>query len=130
MEAKKGLKEFEEALSKDEALRNEYEAECKRIAEAKEAANDAEVMVKAAGKLGCELSIAELERGMAAKEDLSNDELEKISGGRVSTKDEYGHNKFCLTIWHCFIYSMHTASESKSGACLSDYMCVLVQKHE
>ena len=131
METKKGLKELEEALSKDEALRNTYEIECKRIAEAKEAANDAEVMVKAADKLGFELSLAELEREMADKEALNDDELENISGGdTILDVDEHGHNNWCITLWHCFMYSMHTESERTGNACLSNYRCVLVYKQK
>ena len=50
------LKEFEEALEKDKELRKAFEENCKEITEAKDARNDGEVLVKAAEKLGWDLS--------------------------------------------------------------------------
>lgn len=115
------LKEFDKVLANDEDLKKTFEEKCRKIAEKKEAANDEELIVKAAKELGYELSIPELERMKAESEELDEVELEQVSGG-IAT-DEYGHDAFCVVAWHCYVAAMHTESNSKVTSCFKDYRC-------
>lgn len=143
MKTNQTIKEFEEALQKDENFRKEFEAQCKKAAESGACANDAEVLVKAAGELGWKLEFSGIEQEKASGEELDLEELEKISGGdgkealcyfdyRCDTtlwtnenlEDEYGHSEFCIATWHCYIVTCHTETEDKDVHCLSDYSCI------
>ena len=120
------LKEFEEALAKDKELQEAFDENCKKIVEAKEAENDGEVLVKAAEQLGWSLSMEELERIYADKEELSEEDLEQISGGDYSDvryEDEHGHTTSCVVFWHCYTVMRHTDSEDHYVACWADYSC-------
>ena len=72
---------FEAALKESKELLEKYNAAKKRIIENKEAANDDEVLVKAAAEIGYTLSIAELERVSAEAEELNDDDLAIVAGG-------------------------------------------------
>ena len=56
---------------------------CKKIAEAKEADNHAEVMQKAAEELGWQIPVEELERRYAASKELNEEELERVDGDSI-----------------------------------------------
>ena len=103
-------------------LREKLEAECKRIAEAGEAKSDGEVMVRAAAVLGYTITLEELERSAADRQELDPDELEDAAGGE-RRKDEYGHEVWCLTAWHCHAVTLHTETTDKTVACWTDYRC-------
>lgn len=122
------LKEFEEALAKDKELREAFDEKCKKIVEAKEADNDGEVLVKAAEQLGWSLSMEELERIYADREELSEEDLEQISGGDYDYidpryEDEQGHDTICVMFWHCYTIMRHTDAEDEYTACWSNYSC-------
>ncbi|MGN0693046.1 MAG: Nif11-like leader peptide family RiPP precursor [Oscillospiraceae bacterium] len=80
MNYKNELTRMEEALRSDEELRKKLEEACRRIAEAGEAKNDGEIMMKAAAELGFSITIEDLERAKAASEELSDDEMDKVAG--------------------------------------------------
>lgn len=144
MKTNQTMKEFEEALQKDENLRKEFEAQCKKAAESGECANDLEVLVKAAGELGWTLEFSEIEQEKASGEELDLEELEKISGGDYvsedcfsdwgclmayhtpDNEDENGHTEWCVTGWHCNTITCHTDSVDKAVYCWSQYACFMV----
>ena len=68
------LKEFEETIKADEALRQRYE-------EALRGARDVEDVLKAVAQLGFELSRSELEQAWADAQQLDNAELDAVAGG-------------------------------------------------
>lgn len=117
----KGLKAFEDAFKNDEALRRRFEEALEDVAEA---ANDGEAMVKAAAQLGYEISLEELERAWADAQELDSAELEAVAGGGINTgEDEYGHDWWCFTAWHCYTATLHTKTNSMMVNCWSDYLC-------
>ena len=75
---------FEAALKEDKALREKFEAAGKRIAENKEAADHAELLVKAAAEVGFTLTAAEVDCVIAQAEELNDEDLEKVSGGEFN----------------------------------------------
>ena len=130
------LLRLERDLNEQPELKEKLNAECKRIAEAKEAQNDGEVMVKAAAALGYTITQEELERLTAAAQELDPDELMNAAGGWDTLPsdengfkvDEYGHSIHCITVWHCYTVSMHTESRYKDMSCWSDWDCVFISK--
>ncbi len=75
---------FEEALKKKEN-KEKFEAALKKIAEEKSAGSNNEAVVKAAKEIGFDISIEELERSYAEKQEMNDDELDKVAGGRKCT---------------------------------------------
>ena len=69
-------------MSESEEFRKQFEETIKRIVENKQAESDGEAFTKAATELGYELSIAEIERANAEAQDLSDEELESVAGGK------------------------------------------------
>ena len=126
------LTRMEEALRSDEELRQKLEEACKKIAESGEAKNDGEIMVKAAAELGYSITIEELERASASAEELSEEELNSVSGGEWALawegEDEYGHDRYCVSVWHCNTITLHTNSKDKAVSCFADYFCGFVYK--
>lgn len=122
------IKQLEEALKADKALKKNYDAIMDRIRDNKEADSEQEAMVKAASELGFDISIEELERMFASIQDASDEELESVVGG----KDEHGHSDWCLVTWHCYGAFLHTETDGnpeKRGphetreACWSNFHC-------
>ncbi len=79
------LKEFDEICSKDSSLREKYHSEFSRLIESGEAANDMEAVIKAAKSVGYDIPQSELEKANAAMEELDEDSLDQVSGGRGFT---------------------------------------------
>jgi len=122
------LLRLERDLNEQPELGEKLDAEIKRIAEAKEAQSDGEVMVKAAAALGYTITMGELERATADLEKLDDDELDAAGGFDI--QDETGHNKWCIKSWYCFTVLQHTDTKSKDVACWSDYTCVYAYKED
>ena len=118
------LKEFDEALAKDEEMKKTFLETCQKIADAGEASSDGEVIMKAAEEMGYRLSLEEIEREAASSEELNDDELEQVAGGIGNREDEYGHDTWCITGWHCYAVTLHTGAEEKTS-CWSNYYCVM-----
>lgn len=131
MKKTESLRKFEEALVSDPELRNKLDLAVKEAMESGDCKTDGEALSKAAASLGYEISFAELERMEAENEELDLDELEQVSGGEsycsffwhTAMEDEYGHNAWCLTLWHCDMVSMHTETESKNVHCWENFQC-------
>ena len=112
---------FEADLTADGKLRESFDAAVKRIAEAGEATSDGDALVKAAAELGYNLSMGELERLYADSQELSDEELDAISGGR---------DCICLADYYCFTLLRHNNetdpyNRQEKLACWSDYKCVI-----
>ena len=100
---------FEEAL-KTKEKREAYEAALKKIIDEKSAKSDGEAVQKAAKELGFDLSIEELERCVASKQEIADDELDKVAGG-----------------WCWFDHSCNTVTchdKDDLDACWSEYLCL------
>ena len=115
------LKRFENDLKANKELRKKLDEAVKRIAAEGNAQSDGEVMAAAAKELGYDVSVAALEQAKAEAETLDPEELAAVAGG--IEEDEYGHDIFCLAVWHCLTVTLHTESENKSVACWADYWC-------
>ena len=146
------LLRMERDMSEHPELREELDAEIKRIAGAGEAASDGEALVKAAAALGYTVTVEELERTAADLEKLDDNELDAAAGGKDlnyndvekdekyaretcghyyradRSKDEHGRDGNCLLSWHCLVTVLHTKTESKDVRCLSDYACALIRR--
>ena len=118
MSKSENIKAFETALKEDKDLRETYEAALERIVENKEASSDGEVMVKAAAEVGFTLTEAELERAMAQAQELSDEDLEQVSGG-----SKEGEWVWCLDIFYCFAVAV-PGDGDPGAACWSNYHCI------
>ena len=78
----RNLKKFNEALKADKALAAKFGTEAKRLISEKLMANDTDAFVKAAKTVGFEVTLADLEKAKAERQELDQDELDAITGGR------------------------------------------------
>ena len=144
---------LERDMNRDPELLEKLDAEIRRIVEAKEAESDGEAIAKAAAALGYAITAEELERSAAEMEAVDDDELESVAGGlepydksradedcwydytcptvgrTEHGEDEYGHNAWCWTGWHCTMATLHTQTEKKV-TCFADYLCVMAYHHD
>ena len=69
----------------------------------------------------------DLERNFAEKESLDPNELASVAGGMDSWgEDEYGHDAWCVTLWHCHYVTLHTSNETnRQVACWSNHRCTM-----
>ena len=101
---------FLSALEDNKELQEKYEAALKRISKNKEASSDGEALVKAAAEVGFPLTMADLERKQAENEELSDHDLEMVSGGTTSS------DTFCWVDYSCdYIYRTEWNDQSESG---------------
>ena len=134
------LKRFENDLRGSEELRKRMDETVKRIVDEGKAANDGEMLVAAAKELGYDISIAALEQAKVEAEELDPEALEAVAGGEHTNcpdsnnyycfaiygsqiEDEYGHDFWCATAWHCYAITLHTESKAEYIACLYDFNC-------
>ena len=112
-------RKFEKDLQGSEELRSKFEAELKRIAEAKKAQSDAEAITKAAKALGYDIPVSDIEKSMAESSELDQDELESVSGGVGG--------KWCVSDYACYLaYEHDTENVNTEDACYKDYKCFFV----
>ena len=114
------LLRFEADINADGKLRESFDAAVKRIVEADGVTSDGDAMVKAAAELGYDLSMGELERLYAESQELSDDELDAIAGGRANS---------CMTDYYCYTVVNHDSETDPDGkkesvACFVDYKCM------
>ena len=114
------LLRFEADINADGKLRESFDAAIKRIAGAGETTNDGDAMVKAAAELGYDLSLNELERLYAESQELSDEELGAVAGGRADS---------CMTDYYCYTVVNHDSETDPDGkkesvACFVDYKCM------
>ena len=114
---------FEAAMKENKELHEKYEAALKRIVENREAANDGEALVKAAAEVGFTVTMAELERSVAQNQELSDDDLEMVSGGC----DCNDHRGECFFDYSCTLTFKH-GSTCKTDECFYDYRCNQIVK--
>ena len=119
------LKELEGRLAADATLKAKFDEALEAAAKAG-AKSDPEVLSQAAAAIGTELSPEEIEAEAAAAEQLSDNDLDLVSGGYWFTgKDSEGHDNDCLAAWHCYAALRHTEG-GDTTACWSDYHCLYV----
>ncbi len=107
-----------------------------------------ELYYDVAGKLGIETNkdeVRETLEALAAEkrqqteaavdtmQQLDLDELENVVGGdddyyNEKDVDEYGHDTWCATLWHCYTVTCHTESKNDWNACWSNYHCIIFNK--
>ena len=108
------LKKLENALRENKELAEKFEAELKRIAREKDAANDGEAYAKAAQAVGFDITVADLEKASAETQELDVEEMEKGAGG------------WCWADYDCYTAFHHNTPEEKGTACWKDYDCKTV----
>ena len=92
MSKSENLLAFEAALKESRELQEAFETAKKRIAENKEAASDSEMLAKAAAEVGYTLSVAEIDRVLAEAQEISDEDLETVSGGTRYFNEEKTKN--------------------------------------
>ena len=128
------MQELEAALRDDEELAKKYQEALKAAIE-NGATSDAEAIPAAAKAAGFEVTAEEVEKALAMNAELSEEDLEEVSGGLNFGKhtylweDEYGHDTFCLVSWHCLTAVLHTESENADCSCWSDWSCLFAYRH-
>ena len=120
MSKSENVKAFEAALKDNKDLQEKYEAALKRIVENKEATGDGETLAKAAAEVGFSLTMADLERKQAENEELSDDDLEMVSGG-ADTRYETA----CWSNYHCQLNHKFDGTGTDI-VCMLDYLCSYV----
>lgn len=75
------LLKFQEMLKNDPEKLKAYDEAVEKLTKEKSVVLEAEAAQKAAKELGYELSIEELTRVFAEKQDLDDDELDEVAGG-------------------------------------------------
>ena len=105
------LKKLEKALRENKELAAKFEAELRRIAREKDAANDGEAFGKAARAVGFDITVADLEKASAEIQELDAEEIEKGAGGWCWADYD------CYTAWH------HDTENYPGTACWSDFDC-------
>ena len=135
------VKRFENDLKANKELRKKLDDAVKRIAAEGLAQSDGEVMVSAAKELGYDISITALEQAKAEAEALDPEELAAVAGGVENQDlcssiyacddifnetyiDEYGHDSWCMTAWHCLAATLHTDAQDQDVTCWKDYQCL------
>ncbi len=102
---------FEEAL-KTKEKREAYEAALKKIAEEKSAKSDGEAIQKAAKELGFDISMEDLERNYASKQEVEDEELDAVAGG------------WCWKSHGCHYVISHSKEIDETEDCFSEYICL------
>ena len=113
------LLKFEEALRNDPEKKKKYDEILKRIVEEKSVKNDGEAVVKAAGELGFDVSQEEVEHSLFEKQEVEEDELDRVAGGKWCP----GKNYECVLVYKhpgCSNNSTCTVNERITGACPQD----------
>ena len=129
------MQELEAALRDDEELAKKYQAALE-AADEDDAINDIEAIVVAAKAAGFEVTAEEVEKGLAANIELSDEDLDEITGGYFSKPsnsslwvDEKGRDTLCYFSWHCYTAILHAESEDQNSACWKSYGCIIDYRH-
>ena len=111
---------FEAALKESKELQEKFEVAKKRIADNKEASCDGELIIKSAAEIGFTLTMEEMERAVAQMQELSDEELKQVVGGRGIDPDTW-----CWFSYYCYAAIQHDDDSVTRRPCWSDYTCVL-----
>ena len=122
-----------EEIRNDPELGKKLENECMRIAEAKEAFNDADMFMKAVKNvMGKDVTMSDLEKARAEVVELSDSEMEQVTGGRREfsgrqrhLRDQlFGSDEWCWGDERCYTVYKHPDDQDKEKACLFDFLCI------
>lgn len=102
---------FEEALNNDSAKRKAYEEELIKNEANSKSVSDA--MVKSAKAIGFDLTQEEVERCLAEKQEMADDELDKVAGG------------WCWIDDTCHTVINHHKEINEDDDCWNDYLCMV-----
>lgn len=138
------FEDFRQALLADRDLAERFEAERKRIIDAGEAADDASLLAQAAEAVGFTLTQTDIERLYADEQELSDDELDWVSGGgddeMFAPAEEDHHlpmmdvDAWCVALDCCYTALMHDTDYVKDAygqdvaACWKTYKCVFINR--
>ncbi len=150
MQKSEEIKRLEADMASNKELNEKFNKTVDRIAGEKTAQSDGELFAKAAQELGYSVTAADFEKLDAEREEVNTDELEQVAAGydRKAAavgggwclanyyceyawnreQDEKGHDKSCITAWHCFAATLHTESEDEDTYCWSNYRCLFIVK--
>ena len=122
------MKRFDSDMNSKEELVARYWEICDRLSKEMKGsgASETELMAKAANELGYQITAEDLERSIADHETLDPEELAVVTGGieGITGEDEYGHDGWCVTLWHCHAITLHTEHENnRMVACWSNHRC-------
>ncbi|MCR4687963.1 MAG: bacteriocin [Saccharofermentans sp.] len=121
------IKVIMDKFKADPELAKKYGEEVKKLAESKAASSDGELVCMAIKNVtGEEISIAEIERFTADKQELSEEELEKVSGGDTEIRTDDSHEHFCWHDYACFAAYRHRDEIDVLDACFHDWTCAVL----
>ncbi|MBE5970767.1 MAG: hypothetical protein E7242_11110 [Lachnospiraceae bacterium] len=106
---------FEEALKKDPEKMKAFEEAQKRIFDEKSAKNDGEIMVKAAKEVGFDITIEEIDRSIAEKQEIDDELLDEVVGAAGCTFD-----------YSCHYVFKHGKDQNIEDLCFDDYNCFML----
>ena len=133
---------FEELSAKigsDESLAAKFEEELRNAAAAG-ATSDSEVISMAAAAMGVQITAEEVEQETAERQRIADEDLEMIAGGASGAgEDRFGHDNWCITVWHCYLTLTHDDGNAErhhcvksyknpQETCLSNFQCVFVSQ--
>ena len=127
------LKKFEKALKADKALSEKFQAEAQRLVSEKLAANDGEVFVKAAKAVGFEVTPAEVEKAVAERQELDEDEMNAVTGGvnnDIAPAEEWEDHtaQNCTLEYSCYQFFRHSHEHRYDDKehCSCDWVCAFI----
>lgn len=112
------MRELEKALGTDAVKAEKFQEALKGAAEAG-AKNDVEAFRLAAAAVDFDLTLEEAEKHLASSQEISDDDLEVVSGGT-----DYAN---CFVDYACTVTFMHGGDRNES--CLADYYCDFLTNH-
>ena len=72
---------FQEAMKTDPKIQKAFDDALKRIIVEKSAESESEALTKAAREVGFDVSLEEIERLYAGKQEMKDDDLDRVAGG-------------------------------------------------
>ncbi len=120
------MEEFKAALDADPEKSKAFEQALRNTKE-DEVGSTAEALKNAAAAAGFELSLAEIERSLAAEMELDDEELASVGGGG---EDWLGRDDNCFINWHCNYAFLHNTNDNDQSwdedtSCWSDHNCLM-----
>ncbi|MCR4687962.1 MAG: hypothetical protein K5745_00255 [Saccharofermentans sp.] len=109
------VKSIVDKMRSDPELSRKYGEEIKKLRASKAATSDGELVCMAIKNVtGEDVTIADLERLKADTQEISEDELEKVSGGKTN---------WCWFDYCCWDAFKHPSDTGMSDACFFDFSC-------
>lgn len=111
MKKSENIIKFEEAMKNNEEKQKDYESALKKIAAAKDAKSNGELVSRAAKEVGFDLTAEECDLVFAEKQEMADDELDKVAGG------------WCWTSHGCHVVISHSEEIDETEDCFNEYIC-------